>query len=124
MTGNDKGARHILLMHAGFLLYSCYSLVGKAAARFPFFSPPFIIAYGIVAAILCAYAVIWQQVLKHVPLSVAVANKSVTVIWGILFGKIFFAETVRWNMIVGAAVILAGILLLAFEANPGADGNA
>lgn len=124
MTNNNQVVRPVLLMHAGFLLYSGYSLVGKAAARFPFFSPPFIVAYGIVAAILCTYAVIWQQVLRHVPLSVATANKSVTVIWGILFGKLFFAETVTWNMLAGAAVILAGILRLAFRTKPGADGNA
>ena len=124
MTDNNQGVRHALLMHAGFLLYSGYSLVGKAAARFPFFSPPFIVAYGIVAAILCAYAVIWQQVLRHIPLSVATANKSITVIWGILFGKLCFAETITWNMIAGAAVIFAGILLLAFRTKPEADSDA
>ncbi|MDE7392227.1 MAG: transporter [Treponemataceae bacterium] len=123
MTDDKQVVRPVLLMHAGCLLYSGYSLVGKAAAWFPFFSPPFIVSYGIVAAILCTYAVIWQQVLRHVPLFVATANKSVTVIWGILFGKLFFAETITWNMIADAAVILAGILLLAFRTKPEADGN-
>ena len=64
---------------------------------------------------MCIYAVLWQQVLKKIPLSVASANKAVTIIWGIIFGKIVFDEKIKWNMVLGALIILAGIFILLTE---------
>ncbi len=70
---------------------------------------------GAVMFIMCVYAILWQQVLKRIPLSVASANKSITIIWGILFGKIVFDEKIKLNMILGAAIILTGIFILLTE---------
>lgn len=64
---------------------------------------------------MCVYAVLWQQVLKKIPLSVASANKAITIIWGIVFGKIVFDEKIKWNMILGAFIILIGIFILLTE---------
>ena len=36
---------------------------------------------------LVTYAAGWQQVIKHLPLTTAYANKAVTVVWGILAGS-------------------------------------
>lgn len=102
-------------MHIGFLVYSCYSLVGKFSSSAPVFSPRFFALYALVVFILFIYALIWQQVLKHIPLSTAIANKSVTIIWGIVFGLVFFGEPVSARKIIGAAVILAGLTLLSLE---------
>lgn len=63
------------------------------------------------------YAILWQQVLKVIPLSVASANKSITIIWGIIFGKLFFNEKIMWNMILGSILILTGIFILLTEKN-------
>lgn len=103
------------LMHLAFLIYSCYALCGKLASTKDFLSKEFIIYYAAVLAIMCIYAILWQQVLKVIPLTVASANKSITIIWGIIFGKIFFSEQIKWNMIVGAAIILIGIFILLTE---------
>lgn len=102
-------------MHIGFLVYSCYSLVGKFSSSVPVFSPRFFALYALVVFILFIYALIWQQVLKHIPLSTAIANKSVTIIWGIVFGLVFFREPISAKKIIGAAVILAGLTLLSLE---------
>ena len=32
--------------------------------------------------------------------------------WSMIFGALFFHETIRWNMIVGVAVIFCGIYLV------------
>ena len=58
-----------------------------------------------------SYAVIWQQVLKRFELSVAYAVKPITTLLTMVWGVLLFHETVRWNMILGAAVILLGIRL-------------
>ena len=106
---------HIALMHAGFFLYSGYAILGKLASKEEFLSLNFFALYGCVFVLLGFYAIIWQQVLKHFSLVTAVANKTVTIIWGILFGKLIFDEQIKPNMIVGSVIILFGIAILCTE---------
>ena len=79
------------------------------------FSVNFIFWFGLVFVIMFGYAIIWQQILKRMPLTVAYANHPVTLIWGIIWGALIFGEKVTWNMIAGAAVIFAGIYLVTGE---------
>ncbi|WP_245523726.1 EamA family transporter [Treponema brennaborense] len=102
-----------MLMHTGFLLYSFYTVLGKTAAGYPFLSKTYCILYVLVLFVLFLYAVLWQQVLKHIVLSVATANKAVTVIWGMLWSFIFFQETITIKKMLGAGIIITGIILLA-----------
>lgn len=44
--------------------------------------------------------------------TVAYANKPVTLIWGIIWGKLIFDEKITWSMILGACIIFAGIYLV------------
>lgn len=104
-----------LFMHASFLLYCIYPLLGKFATRYELLSLPFIVLYCVVFGVLFAYAVLWQQVLKRFALTTAIANKSVTIIWGMVFGLLFFKETVTLKMLIGAVLILSGIFLLSTE---------
>lgn len=103
-------ALHILLA-----VYSISNVFSKLAADAAFMSPAFIGYYGGVLLILAIYAIGWQQIIKRMPLTTAYANKAVTIVWGIVFGMIFFGETVTPLMIVGALVIVAGIVLYAIE---------
>lgn len=104
-----------VLMHSSFLLYSGYALLGKFASKEAFLSARFISLYAGVFFILALYAILWQQVLKQFPLVTAVANKTITIVWGIIFGKLFFDEQIRPNMIAGSLIILAGIAVLCTE---------
>lgn len=107
-------------MHAAFFMYSLYSVAGKFAAREDFLSKKFILLYALIFCILFVYALIWQQVLKTVPLTIASANKAATIAWGMVFGKLIFDERISPAMIAGALLIVAGIALLATEKTEGA----
>lgn len=98
---------HVLLM-----FYSFSSVCSKQAAAQDFLSFHFIIYYGLVLVILFVYAILWQQILKRMPLTVAFANKAVVIIWGIVWGVFFFGETVRPAMLLGSVIIVAGIMLV------------
>lgn len=108
---------YFILMHIAFLIYSFYSLCGKLASSKEFLSKSFIILYLLILLIMFIYAILWQQVLKKIPLAIASANKAVTIIWGTIFGKIIFSEKIKWNMIFGSVLILIGILILVTEKN-------
>jgi len=106
-----SGIRWIILMHALFLLYSAGSICSKLAAGAPFMSVKFVLLYSFVIIILACYAIGWQQVIKHVPLSTAYANKSITIAWGILWGLVFFQERITLGKMIGALIVIAGVVL-------------
>ena len=49
------------------------------------------------------------------PLTVAYANKPVSLIWGMVWGTLIFKEGITWKMILGAVIIFAGICLVVSE---------
>ena len=78
----NSRAKTLIALHLLLLVYSLSGIFSKNAAHEPFLSPMFILLYGGMLAILFIYAIGWQQILKRLSLSMAFANKAVTVIWG------------------------------------------
>ncbi len=101
-----------LILHIITLIYSLGSICSKIASSKDFLSFEWILFYGLVLICLGIYAVLWQQILKKVNLNIAFASKAVTLIWGTLWGIIFFHETIAWNNIVGGIIVLAGVILM------------
>lgn len=112
---NSKNS--FVLMHLGFLIYSLYTVTGKIASKYDFFSKYFIIFYSVMILILFIYAIIWQQILKFHKLSFASINKSITIIWGMLWGKLFFNEEITLKRLLSIILIVIGISILAVSDN-------
>ncbi|MEG0683112.1 MAG: EamA family transporter [Raoultibacter sp.] len=100
-----------LSLHFFLMLYSVTEVLGKSASAYPLSDPRFFLLYGSILLILVVYALGWQQVIKHLPLTTAFANKAVTVFWGIIWGALFFQEAVTPLKLAGVALIIAGVLL-------------
>ena len=111
-------AKHLIALHFLLALYSCGGILSKLASGQPFLSLGFCICYGGLLMILAVYAVGWQQVIKHMPLTSAYANRAVTVVWGVVWGVLVFHEGVSVLQLVGCALVVAGVALFAF-----ADGE-
>lgn len=107
--------RWILLLHVSLLFSSLSGVCSKMAANQRLFSAAFFLYYGLVLFIMFGYALAWQQILKRMPLTVAYSNKPVSLVWGMVWGALIFRERITWNMILGAAVIFAGICLVVSE---------
>lgn len=118
-----KQAKWFLLLHVILGVYAGSSVCSKLAARQPFLSAAFILLYGLMLAALVVYAVGWQQVIKHLPLTTAYANKAVTVVWGILLGLAVFGEAVTLRQVIGAAIIICGIVLFVRTDNENREGE-
>ena len=100
-----------IILHTIVFVYSLGSICSKTAANSQFLSFKFIFFYGLVILNLGIYAIFWQQVLKLLPLNTAFANKSVTIVWGMVFGVLFFKEQLSLNMIIGAVIVMIGVIL-------------
>ncbi len=101
-----------LLLYIALLLYSVNGIFAKLASKNQFLSAEFFCYYGLVLLILFIYAVLWQQVLKKMPLTTAFSNKSVTVVFGMLWGTLLFQEQITLKMIIGGIAIIFGVYLV------------
>lgn len=104
--------KNFLRLQGILLLYSLGGLFSKKAAQYPLSSKEFMFFYITIIGILFIYAILWQQMLKRIPLTVAFSNKAVVIIWGILWGRLFFNEKVSIKMLLGATIIICGIYLV------------
>ncbi len=100
-----------LILHLSLVVNSLAGTASKLAGREPFMSVRFLMLYGLVLLITFAFALVWQQVLRHMSLTFAFTNKPITIIWGLIWGVTIFHETVTPKMIIGSIVILIGIIV-------------
>lgn len=101
-----------VFLHASILIYSFGSIFSKLASREKFLSFEYISLYGSALVILFFFALIWQQVLKRMTLSTAVVNKSIIVVWGIIWGYLFFNEIITLQKLLGTVIILIGLTIV------------
>ena len=109
-----KAVRYFLLYFL-FLLYSFVNVISKKIAVYSFWSMEYFGGLALIFLCLGIYAIGWQQILKHFSLSRAFANKACVVIWGLIWGKLIFNEEITPAKIIGALLIITGIILLASE---------
>lgn len=107
-----KNTGNLIILHIMFMLFSLEGVASKTAANSEFLSVRFFFFYGLVLAGLAVYAVVWQQMLKRLPLVTAYANKAVTVAWGIVWGYVFFGEAVTVKKIIGAIIVIVGVCIV------------
>jgi len=102
----------IFLLQASIMLLSLTGILAKKASAVSFLSVEFIIYFSLEIFAIGIYAIAWQQIIKKFELSVAFANKGTLIIWTFLWAVLFFHETITINNILGAALIIAGIVMV------------
>lgn len=102
----------LLFIQGAVIIISLGSVFQKLAAGFPPLSFMFLFYYACSLAVLFVYAILWQIILKRVPLTVAYSNRALSTIWALVWGVVLFHEHVGWNHIVGAVVICIGVYLV------------
>ena len=104
--------KYFIALHIELFVLSLSGICSKMAAQNQFLSLWWIFWYALVILNLGVYAIVWQQIIKHLPLTTAYANKAIGLVRGILWGIIIFGEQIKWNMIVGAVIVIAGVILV------------
>lgn len=107
-----KKINKYIYLHLLLFLFSFCGVFSKLAARNEFLSFKFCLFYGISISILGIYAIFWQQILKKFSLTTAFLNKAITIVWGIIWGAIFFKEKITITMIIGAIIVFIGVSLV------------
>ncbi len=109
---------YIFLLIVINFLYACVSLFTKYASQQEFMSWNYML--GLIGAIgvMGVYAILWQQVLKRIELSMAYMFKGTSIVFVMLLAYVLFGEQITWNNIIGAIIIISGIVLFAHSAEP------
>lgn len=105
-------AKDYILLHILLIIYSCSGILTKLASQQTFLSLPYLFFWCGVLFIMGLYALGWQQVIKRIPLGVAMANKSIVTIWGIIWGMFLFGEKLTLGMIIGPIFIFGGVYMV------------
>jgi multidrug transporter EmrE-like cation transporter len=102
----------ILVLQLAVIVYTFETVAAKFASGYPFLSWGFILCYGVQIGVLGIYAIIWQQVIKRVDLSIAYANRAFAIFWSMLWAVLFFKETVTLRNLIGVGIIFAGVMVV------------
>lgn len=101
-----------IALHIMIFFNSLGGVYSKFASSKPFFSFEWIVLYGLLLLTLVIYAVVWQQILKRMPLNMAYTLKSVGVIWTLLWGRVIFHEKISIWHVVSIFIIIIGVILM------------
>lgn len=114
-----KSIKKYIQLHLVILIYTlssvCSKLVAESINSDGLFSLKTIVFLGILFLSLAVYAVFWQQIIKKVDLTVAYVNKGVTILWTLFWSVILFNETITINSLIGALIVIAGIVVVNYE---------
>ena len=106
------GFGDILLLEISVIVYSLSTVAGNLAGQNPFLSRNYIIYFGLEFVILAIYAILWQQVIKRLQLSIAYCNKSVTLLWSMLWNFIIFSQGITPGKVAGVLLVMAGVIVM------------
>ncbi len=103
----------VLLIQLVVVFYTFATVIGKFAAgasRENLWR--FLGLYAAELAVLGVYAILWQQVIKRIPLSVAYANRAVALLWSLLWAVLIFHEQATLQKVLGVLLVVAGTAVI------------
>lgn len=107
-----KKVKNVLLLQGVVIIYTISSVMSKLASSNKESVIKFLFFFGMEFVLLGIYAILWQQMIKRFELSVAYANRSMSVLWSIIWAVIFFHDTITIKNIVGVILVIAGTIII------------
>ena len=93
------------------LVYACTAIFTKMASRQEMLSWPYLMWIAGAVGVMGVYALLWQQVIARMPLSTAYMFKGTSLIFVLLISALLFGEAITMNNVIGAVIIIIGIIL-------------
>ncbi len=116
MEKKKLSLKAVLAIQGAVIVYTMGGVCSKMAGGQDFLSPGFIMFYGGQILVLAVYALLWQQIIKRVDLSVAYVNRAMAICWSMVWAVLFFGERITLRNIIGVVLVLAGTIIVNSEA--------
>ncbi len=104
--------KQLVILQAIIMIYTLSSVVAKFASGEEFLTFKFIVFYGLEILILGIYAILWQQIIKKFDLSIAYANKAMSLLWSLLWAILFFKESITVKNVIGVIIVIIGTIIV------------
>lgn len=117
--GFNKKLLAILVLQFAVMIYSINTVVAKFVSEEEFLSFRFLVLYFLEFCVLGVYAIFWQQLIKRFELSIAYANKAMTLLWSLLWSVVIFHESVTVAKVIGVVLVIIGTIVI----NGGEEGK-
>lgn len=111
--------KNIILLQAIIIIYTVSSVMAKFASANKETPIKFFLFLGLEFVILAVYAVLWQQMIKRFDLSVAYANRSMAILWSMIWAVIFFHDKITLRNVLGVLLVLLGTIVVNMDAAGG-----
>ena len=111
MIKNEK-VKYYLFLFIGVFVYSIATIFLKFASNKSFLTKEYIFNILMALLFLGIYAIIWQQILKHIQLSVALSFKPVALILNLFWSIYIFNESYDVKVFIGILLIICGIFIM------------
>lgn len=98
--------RELAGLQAAVVVYTFAGILGKFAAG----QEPvrFLLLYAAEIGVLGVYAILWQQIIRRIELSVAYANRAVALGWSFLWAMLIFDEKPTVRKLAGVLLVIIG----------------
>ena len=106
------GIVDILQIQSAVVIYSLSTVAANLASKHAFLSWKYILFFGLVFFILGVYAIVWQQMIKKFQLSIAYANKALTLMWSMLWNFVIFSQGITPWKVVGVVLVVIGVMVM------------
>lgn len=107
--------KNIIMLQCVVVIYTISSVMSKIASMNKDNILKFLFFFGMEFIILGLYAVLWQQMIKRFQLSVAYANRSMSLIWSMVWAVVFFHDKITVNNIIGVMLVILGTVIVNSE---------
>jgi drug/metabolite transporter (DMT)-like permease len=97
------------------MLYSSTGIFSKLTSTQDFLSLGYLFFFSMIIVILAIYSVLWQLILKKVPLAQAYLFKSTGGVFALLYAHFLFNEPVSVANILGMIIIFIGIVINSYR---------
>lgn len=112
-----------IMLQILLFVYSLSGVFSKLASQYKFLSLEFTLCYVIIIFLLGIYAIVWQQIIKKMPLTNAYANKAISIVWGLIWGLLFFSENITIGKIIGCLLVIIGVVIFSLSDKKSGDNN-
>ena len=103
--------KHILQLQLIIVIYTAAGIMAKLASAGNNFG--WIITFLFLDIFLLGvYAVFWQQMIKIFPLSVAYANRAMSLLWSAVWARIIFGEQITVKQWTAVGLVIVGTILV------------
>ncbi len=102
----------IVMLQFSVMVYSLSTVAGNMASKHEFLSLGYILFFGLDFFILGVYAILWQQIIKRFQLSIAYANKAMTLLWSMVWNFLIFSPGITVKKVIGVLIVMAGVVVM------------